>query len=189
MTAHLYLGTIQVQRDRAPEALDALEVGRVVAEKRGNVRFLGALTEMTATAHLYLGDGKTATRMYEEEVVRAVAARREGRLAEAEKHCRAAVAYAEGQPTQAYTDLADVLVEKGEFAEAGELLDVVYAESAEGELAWLAARTVSCALAVAAGDPGARELVEQTAARHAAAGFGWRRYTDRLSEVAAQLRP
>jgi thioredoxin-like negative regulator of GroEL len=120
-------------------------------------------------------------------VTRGIAARREGRLAEAEKHCRAAVASAEGLPTMANTDLADVLVEKGELAEADALLDVVLSESAEGELAWLAARAVSCALAVASGDPEARELVERTAAQHAAAGFGWRRYTDRLAEVAARL--
>jgi hypothetical protein len=60
-------------------------------------------------------------------------------------------------------------------------------EAGEGEPAWLAARSVSCALAVAAGHRAAPELVERTAAQQAAAGFGWRRYTDRSKEVAARL--
>ena len=66
MTAHLYRGTIEIQCGRVPEGLDALEVGRAVAEKYRDARFLGALTEMTGTAHLYLGDGRKAVTLYEE---------------------------------------------------------------------------------------------------------------------------
>jgi predicted ATPase/DNA-binding SARP family transcriptional activator len=123
------------------------------------------------------------------ELVRAAAARAEGRLADAEEHCRAAVAYSEGAASMAHIDLADALVATGRLEEAAGLLEFVYSQSSEGELAWLAARAVSCALAVASGDGEAREMVERTVAQHMAAGFGWRRYTDRLREVAAALQP
>lgn len=79
----------------------------------------------------------------------------------------------------AHIDLADTPVARGLLEEAATVLEFVYAESsAEGELSWLAVRAVSCALAVASGHPEARELVERTIADHAAAGFGWRRYTE-----------
>jgi hypothetical protein len=68
MTAHLYLGTIEIQRDNAAAGLEALEAGRAIAEKSADTRFLAALTEMAATGHLYLGDGKAAMGRYEEAV-------------------------------------------------------------------------------------------------------------------------
>jgi hypothetical protein len=69
MMAHLYRGTIEIRCGRAPEGLEALEVGRAVAQKSGDAGFLGALTEMTGTAHLYLGDGRKAVTSYEETAV------------------------------------------------------------------------------------------------------------------------
>ncbi|GAA3648110.1 hypothetical protein GCM10022224_008550 [Nonomuraea antimicrobica] len=125
------------------------------------------------------------------ELIRGAAAVMEGDLARAEGHMRVAVGYAVSDgsgPNMAHVDLADVLIRRGELSEAAALLAEVYADTPEHSTPWLAARSVSAALALAEGDAGrAAELAESTASAYAASGFGWPRYAARLAEVGTAL--
>ncbi|SDM36585.1 AfsR/SARP family transcriptional regulator [Nonomuraea jiangxiensis] len=125
------------------------------------------------------------------ELIRGAAAAAEGDLTRAERHIRAAVGYAATDGSgagMAHIDLADLLILRGELDEAAALLDEVYAEAAEHSIPWLAARAVSAALALAAGDrQRAGKLAEATASAYADSGFGWPRYAARLAAVRAAL--
>ncbi|WP_433659426.1 tetratricopeptide repeat protein [Nocardia sp. CA-128927] len=114
------------------------------------------------------------------DLTRAAAALAAGRLDAAESYCRAALGQEEDATGLARIDLADVLLAKGETADARVLLDEFFA-AAPGGVPLLAARAVSVTLRRAEGDDaGARSLLEQVRAEFTAAGFGWQRYTDRL---------
>ncbi|WP_232663875.1 ATP-binding protein [Pseudonocardia sp. TRM90224] len=122
------------------------------------------------------------------ELIRGAAALAAGKLDDAEAACRSALTYVDSGAAVAHIDLADVLVARGELVEAGELLRTVYAGAAERGAMWLAALPVSAALALAAGDIAeARSRADEAAAAHAAAGFGWPRYVQRLDAVIAEL--
>lgn len=124
------------------------------------------------------------------ELVRSAVALRTGRLADAETHARAATAFSEEGASMAHIDLAWVLVERGAYTEAADLLTAVYAATSPTELAWMAAKPVSAALALALDDrAAARTLVDEITAAHAAVGFGWPRYTDLLERVRRELDP
>ncbi|MFE9577480.1 BTAD domain-containing putative transcriptional regulator [Nocardia sp. NPDC006044] len=122
------------------------------------------------------------------EQVRAGIAAAAGDLDAAEVHCRTALSRMGEEIGTADIDLADVLIERGALAEARELLDRVLDDSAPGQTTWLAALPVSAALAWAEGDfAAAATLVDETTAAHAASGFGWPRYVDRLDTVRRRL--
>ncbi|WP_170160070.1 AfsR/SARP family transcriptional regulator [Nocardia tenerifensis] len=144
---------------------------------------LGRVEEALATAE---ESDRYARRLDDRQILplndltRAAAALAAGNLDAAESYCRAALAHEEDAAGLARVDLADVLLAKGETAAARRLLDEFFA-AAPGGVALLAARAVSVTLRQAEGDAaGARTLLEQIRAEAAAAGFGWRRYTQRL---------
>ncbi|WP_041563128.1 AfsR/SARP family transcriptional regulator [Nocardia brasiliensis] len=115
------------------------------------------------------------------DLTRAAAALATGQLDAAESYCRAALAHEEEPTGFARIDLADVLLAKGEPAAARALLDEFMAAAPAG-VPLLAARAVTVTLRQAEGDhAGARALGAELRAEFAAAGFGWRRYADRLS--------
>jgi ATP/maltotriose-dependent transcriptional regulator MalT len=122
------------------------------------------------------------------DLVRGAVALAEGDLDAAEAHCRTALAYTESGASMAHIDLADVLVAKGELAEARALLDTVYEDTPPGGVPWLAARAVSAALTLAEGDvESARALADELTERYRASGFGWPRYAERLRAVGQQV--
>jgi predicted ATPase/DNA-binding SARP family transcriptional activator len=124
------------------------------------------------------------------DLVRGAVALAEGDLDAAEAHCRTALAYTESGASMAHIDLADVLVGKGELAEARTLLDIVYADTPPGGVPWLAARAVSAALMLAEGDvEAARTLTEEITQMYRASGFGWPRYAERLRAVCERTEP
>jgi len=118
------------------------------------------------------------------DLVRGAVALAEGDLDAAEAHCRTALAYTESGASMAHIDLADVLVAKGQLAEARAMLDVVYEDTPIGGVPWLAARAVSAALTLADGDvETARLLAHELAGKYRDSGFGWPRYAERLRVV------
>ncbi|WP_405160617.1 hypothetical protein OG203_30035 [Nocardia sp. NBC_01499] len=144
---------------------------------------LGRVDEALATAE---ESDRYARRLDDRQILplndltRAAAALASGSLDAAESYCRAALAHEEDATGLARVDLADVLLAKGDTAAARVLLDEFFA-AAPGGVPLLAARAVSVTLRHAEGDDaGARSLLDGVRAECAAAGFGWRRYTDRL---------
>ncbi|MFB8275252.1 AfsR/SARP family transcriptional regulator [Nocardia colli] len=122
------------------------------------------------------------------EQVRAGIAAAAGDLDAAEVHCRTALSLMGEEIGTADIDLADVLIERGALDEARELVNRVLDDSAPGQTTWLAALPVSAALAWAEGDyAAAATLVDETTAAHAASGFGWPRYVNRLDTVRRRL--
>ncbi|MGI5128670.1 ATP-binding protein [Pseudonocardia sp. CA-107938] len=122
------------------------------------------------------------------DLVRAAVALQVGDLDAAEASCRAALAYTETGASMAHIDLAQVLVRAGRPEEARPLLDIVYLDAPVGGAPWLAARAVSAALELAAGDrDAAHAIAEQTAEDYATAGFGWPRYARELAAVRRAL--
>jgi predicted ATPase/DNA-binding SARP family transcriptional activator len=195
-TLHLYSGEPEIALERCRTAVAAdLALGDEHGLARGLSNQAQALLDLDRHGEALVKAAESdryARRMEDShilglnELIRGLAARALGDLAAAEPHLREA-ASSEG-PGLAAVDLADVLILRGALDEAGDLLDSVYAEAVEGSTAWLAARTVSTALAAARGeDDWARELAAATVAAHAAAGFGWRRYAVRLREVVRHL--
>lgn len=194
-TAHLYAGDIGAALDRYTAAV---AVARARRDESGIARSLSDLSQ----ALLETGRIDEALTLAEEsdhharrlddrqvlprnELIRSAAAVTAGELEQAEAHCRAALADGDSGVGMASVDLADVLVLRGRLDEARKLLDEVYAAVAERGTTWLAARPVSAALALAAGDVAtAHVLVAETYADHGAAGFGWPRYAERLRVVA-----
>lgn len=122
------------------------------------------------------------------ELVRSAVALAAGDLTAAESHARAAIAFTEDGASMAHIDLAWVLIAAGQLTEAAGLLGDVYAASSPGELAWMAARPVSAALALATGDTdAARWIVDEITDVSAASGFAWPRYHALLDEVRRAL--
>lgn len=122
------------------------------------------------------------------ELVRSAVALAAGDLTSAESHARAAIAATEDGASMAHIDLAWALVASGQYTEAARLLGEVYAASSPGELAWMAARPVSAALALATGDAdSARWLVDEITDLSAASGFAWPRYHALLDDVRRAL--
>ncbi|MFI9508562.1 ATP-binding protein [Nocardia sp. NPDC052566] len=118
------------------------------------------------------------------EQVRAAVEVAAGRLEAAEMHCRTAQSFMDGEIGTADIDLADVLIARGQPAEAHTLLRRVYADTEPGRSTWLAARPISAALAYAEGDIElAQALARGTRAAYADTGFGWSRYVRRLADV------
>lgn len=207
-TAHLYAGdvaaalahfrsAVEMARERGDESGVARGLSDLARATLEGGRTDDALALVTESDHFArrLDDRQVLPR---NELIRGAAALSSGQLDVAERHCRAALAFGDGTASMAHVDLADVLVTAATkpggpvpgavLDEPGALLAAVYQGAAERGTTWLAARPVSAALLVAAGDvDGARRLVQQTAADHATAGFGWPHYVARLAAVAAPL--
>ncbi|RJO76415.1 hypothetical protein D5S18_08820 [Nocardia panacis] len=113
------------------------------------------------------------------DLTRAAVARAAGELDAAESYCRAAFEHEGATTGMARVDLADVLIVKGEWAEAATLLDGLRGRAYGIPL--LAARAVETSLRAARGDAiGAAELAATLRAEFVATGFGWHRYADRI---------
>ncbi|MFI9510423.1 AfsR/SARP family transcriptional regulator [Nocardia sp. NPDC052566] len=113
------------------------------------------------------------------DLVRAGAALAAGQLDAAESYCRAAFAHEGDADGMARVDLADVLIAKGELAEARELL-ADFADAPHG-IPWQAANAVTVTLLLAGGEEAAaRDLAKRLHRQHTESGFGWRRYADRV---------
>ncbi|MFG2185639.1 BTAD domain-containing putative transcriptional regulator [Nocardia iowensis] len=191
------LGTALLYSGDATEALAAYtrssKVDAAHADEHGLSRGLGnqakALLDLDRVAEALAAaeeSDRYARRLDDRQILplndltRAAAALASGQLDAAESYCRAALGQEEDATGLARIDLADVLIAKGETAAARTLLDEVFASSTGG-VPLLAARAVSVALLRAEGDEKAQSLQEEVRAEFAAAGFGWRRYTDRLA--------
>lgn len=113
------------------------------------------------------------------DLTRAGVALAAGQLDAAETYCRAALAHEADAASMAGIDLADVLIAKGELAEARAALAGL--EPIPHGIPLLAARAVTASLLRAEGETeAARVLAEEIVNEYAAVGFGWRRYAARL---------
>ncbi|PXX56349.1 putative ATPase [Nocardia tenerifensis] len=197
-SAQLFAGDAQAAAENFRRAAD---LDRTMGDQHGLARGLSNLAKALAAlgrtdeALAHAAESDDYAKRFDDrhilaltQQVRAGIAAAAADLDAAEVHCRTALTYMGDEIGTAEIDLADVLIERGELAEARALLDRVFGDSAHGQTTRLAAMPVSAALACAEGDFAASaRIVEETTAAHAASGFGWPRYVERLAAVRRRL--